>query len=132
MIAIRNYTMKDLAEIERIHREAGLPSQCLPSTENLLFFVRKVVEDNGTVALASFLKMTAEAFVLVDHNHQTPDWRWLALQKLTGVTLREAAVKGMQDVTAWLPPEVENGFGSRLEALGFTKSPWASYSTRLD
>lgn len=132
MTVIRNFTMKDLASVERIHRQAGLPAACLPSAENPLFFIRKVVEDNGTVALASFLKMTAEAFVLVDHNHQSPEWLWMALQKLTGVTLHEAAVKGIQDVSAWLPPEVEPSFGSRLEALGFTKSPWASYSTRLD
>jgi hypothetical protein len=132
MIVVKNYTTEHLAEIQRIHREAGLPPECMPNLENPLFFVRKVVDDNGKVALAGFLKMTAEAFVLVDHEHESPEWRWAALQKLTAVTLHEAAVKTIQDVTAWLPPDVEKSFGSRLEALGFKRSPWPSFSVRLD
>ena len=94
--------------------------------------MRKVVEDNGTVALASFLKMTAEAFVLVDHNHQTPDWRWLALQKLTACTLSEAAKKGVEDVSAWIPPQLDRSFGERLIALGAIRSPWPAYSFILE
>ena len=132
MIVIKSYTAAHLAEIERIHREAGLPPECMPNLENPLFFLRKIVDDNGKVAMASFLKLTAEAFLLVDHAHESPEWRWAALQKLTAATLHEAAVKGVADVTAWPPPEVEKSFGSRLEALGFKKSPWPSYSVRLD
>ena len=66
----------------------------MPNLENPLFFLRKIVDDNGTVAMASFLKLTAEAFLLVDHAHDSPEWRWAALQKLTAATLHEAAVKG--------------------------------------
>lgn len=132
MIVIRNFTQRDLEAVERIHREAGLPSNCMPDLSNPLFFIRKIVDDNGKVAMAGFLKMTAEAFVLVDHGHETPDWRWQALQKLTGSVLNEAAKKGTEDVTCWPPTEIADSFGSRLEALGFTRSPWPSYSVRLD
>ena len=131
MIAVRNFTMRDFEAIRQLHEKSGLPSNCLPNLENQLFFLRKVVDDNGKVALGGFLKMTAEAFVLVDHEHESPEWRWAALQKLTAATLAEATLKGIQDVTAWPPPVLENSFGPRLEALGFTRSPWPSYSVRL-
>lgn len=131
MICVRNYTMDDLSEIQRLHGASGLPANCLPQVESPLFFLRKVIEDNGRVALTSFLKLTAESFILVDHEHETPEWRWQALQKLAAVTLSEAATKGVEDVTAWPPPALEKSFGPRLIDLGFRKSPWASYSVRL-
>lgn len=131
MIGIRSFTMGDLEAVRRMHEQSGLPLNCMPNLENPLFFLRKVVEDNGRVALGGFLKMTAEAFVLVDHSHESPEWRWQALQKLTAATLAEATRKGIEDVTCWPPPVVENSFGPRLIDLGFTRSPWASYSVRL-
>lgn len=131
MIAIRNYTPKDLAEIERLHQKSGLPQECLPNLENPLFFLRKVVDDSGTLALLGCLKLTAEAFVLVDHGHETPEWRWLALQKLTGAVLSEAAKKGVDQVSCWLPPQLEEPFSKRLETLGFLQSPWKSWTVNL-
>jgi hypothetical protein len=139
---VRPYTDEDLAAIVRIHAANGLPPNCLPVCCRLdaagnpihapLFFMRKILEDDGKVALASFLKLTAEAFVFVDHEHATPERRWLALQKLTACTLSEAAKKGVEDVTAWIPPHLDRPFGERLIALGAIKSPWSSYSFLLE
>jgi hypothetical protein len=139
---VRPYTDEDLEAIKRIHAANGLPPACLPAcckadaNGNVpnapLFFMRKILEDDGRVALASFLKLTAEAFVFVDHEHADPERRWIALQKLTAATLSEAAKKGVEDVTAWIPPELNRSFGERLVALGAIKSPWQSYSFLLE
>lgn len=139
---VRLYSDDDLDEIVRIHKANGLPANCLPAcckrdphgnpVNAPLFFMRKVLEDDGRIALASFLKLTAEAFLLVDHEYADPERRLLALQKLTACTLSEAAKKGVEDVTAWIPPHLDRSFGDRLVALGFAKSPWPSYSAVLE
>ena len=139
---VRLYTDDDLEAVVKIHAANGLPPACLPACckrdangnpiNAPLFFMRKILEDDGRVALASFLKLTAEAFVFVDHEHGDAERRWLALQKLTACTLSEAAKKGVEDVTAWIPPQLDRSFGERLIALGFVKSPWQSYSAVLE
>ena len=139
---IRTYTDDDLDEIVRIHKANGLPPTCLPACckrdaagnpiNAPLFFMRKILVDDGRVALASFLKLTAEAFVFVDHEYGDPERRWLALQKLTACTLSEAAKKGVEDVSAWIPPQLDRSFGERLIALGAIRSPWPAYSFILE
>ena len=131
MIRVQDFRMDDLPAIQKIHQANGLPSNCLPDLDNPLFFLRKVVDDGGTICLASFLKLTAEAFLFVDHEHESPEWRWAALQKLTAATLHEASVKGVDSVSAWLPPPLEKSFAPRLVDLGWQRSPWPSYSVNL-
>ena len=139
---IRTYTDDDLDEIVRIHKANGLPPTCLPACckrdaagnpiNAPLFFVKKVIEDSGTLAMFGCLKLTAEAYVLVDHDHGTPEWRWTALQQLAGSVLSEGAKKGLEQVSCWLPPQLENSFAKRLEALGFVESPWKNWTANLE
>jgi hypothetical protein len=139
---VRVYTDDDLEAVQRIHAANGLPPNCLPAcckrdaagnpVNAPLFFMKNVLENGGKVRLASFLKLTAEAFLFVDHEYADAETRWLALQKLTAATLSGAAKKGVEDVTAWLPPHLDRSFGERLIALGFVKSPWPSYSATLE
>jgi hypothetical protein len=139
---VRPFTDDDIDNVVKIYQANELPANCLPAcckrdkagnpVHAPLFFMRKILEDDGKVALASFLKLTAEAFVFVDHDHADPERRWLALQKLTACTLSEAARKGVEDVTAWIPPQLDRSFGERLIALGFNRSPWPSYSAVLE
>ena len=141
-LIVRPYTDDDLEAVQQIHAKNGLPPNCLPvccrrdaagnPVNAPLFFMRRVLSEGGKVRLASFLKLTAEAFVFVDHEYADPETRWLALQKLTAATLSEAAKKGVEDVTAWIPPELNRSFGDRLVALGAVKSPWQSYSFLLE
>lgn len=128
---IRAYREDDLAAIERMHRESGLPANCLPVLTNPLFKVKIVADQQGKVVQAGFVKLTGEAFILVDHTHATPQERLDALEELVVHGLADAAKVGLDDVSAWLPPEVERAFGPRLKALGFRESPWKSYSALL-
>jgi hypothetical protein len=143
MKPIRNYTEADLEEIVRIHKASGLPPECLPRfcqrdeegkpKDAPLFFIRKVFAVGDRVALALFLRLTAEGYLFIDPGFGDAESRWAGLQRITASALSEASIKGCEDVTAWVPPHLEKTFGEkRLTALGFERSPWPSYTARLD
>jgi hypothetical protein len=141
-VKIRNVALeKDLPELQRIFASQGLPMECFPDlyttyqdkpVVNPRYVVKKVVEaPNGTVALAGFVKITSEAFLLLDHEVESPDWRWEALQELVEEVSREARIKGVDVITAFVPHHLIKSFGPRLESMKFMQSPWKSYSRLL-
>jgi hypothetical protein len=125
---IRSFTESDFEALKIIHANNELPAVCLPDASNPLFFVQQVVEHEGVPALAAFLKLTCEPFLLVDHTVADPAWRWQALKNLTDTVTFAAKKHGLEDMTAWVPPDLEKSFGSRLKELGFIKSPWAAHT----
>ena len=129
---IRPYSPTDLQAIVKMHRESGLPMNCLPDLRNTNFKVKVIADHRGKPIVAGFVKQTAEGFILIDHSHATPQERLEALETLVAFALGEAAKQGFTDLSAWLPPEVEKAFGLRLQALGFIRSPWSSYTALLE
>ncbi len=127
---IRDFEARDAIDIHRIHAQSGLPSNCFPNVNDELFFIKEVVELDRKVALAGFLKTTAEAYILVDHNAGTPDWRWGMLQQLAAHGFSRAAAMGLDQCSCWIPPEA-SWFSKRVEALGAVRSPWPSYTFNL-
>jgi hypothetical protein len=128
---IRPYGKEDLAAITRIHAQSGLPPACCPNPANDLFVVKVVADEKGKVVQAGFVKITGEAYVLVDHEFGTPDQRLEIMESLVIRGLYNAAMKGFEDVSCWIPPLVEKSFAPRLKALGFERSPWQSYTAIL-
>lgn len=128
---IRDFESRDFDALSRIFKESGLPQECLPDVGHPLFLVKKVYEEEGHVALIAATKLTAEQYLLVDHAWKTPDSRWSALRQLRDAVVSDVDSRGLQDLTLWAPPQVEKSFGKRLQSLGFTKSPWPSYSLIL-
>jgi hypothetical protein len=128
---IRVYEDRDFDQVKRLHESSGLPAVCMPDLQSPLFCVKLCAEKQKRITQAGFLKLTAEAFVLVDREAGTPGERWATLQELTAATLAEAYARGLDDVTAWVPPALEKGFGRRLIELGWIRSPWQSYSALL-
>ncbi len=98
--------------------------------EDPLFFIKEVVQLDGKVAMAGFLKSTAEVYILVDHNAGNPAWRWAMLQQLAAHGLSRAANMGLDQATCWIPPEADR-FAKRVEALGFVRSPWPSFTANI-
>lgn len=127
---VRPYKAADLETIKRIHRESGLPSNCFPSLTDKRFVVKLVAEQDGRVTQAAFVKLIGEGFILVDHSHSTPGERLEVLTELVAHGLADASAH-VNEVSAWLPPEVEKSFGQRLIDLGWIRSPWQSYSALL-
>lgn len=127
-----------MPRLGEIFRAQGIPPECWPplfikpGLKNPRFIVGKAVEEHGgRVVMAGFVKVTSEAFLILDHTAQTPEWRWDALQKMTEAVAKEARTKGIDVISAWVPNELVDSFGPRLEAMNFVKSPWQSFSLLL-
>ena len=86
----------------------------------------------GKIVGAALLRLTAEAYLLLDPKAGTPRERWEWLLGLHAVTEREAARRGLEDGHAWLPPEIAAKFGKRLTKLGWVRDDeWTPYCKRL-
>lgn len=129
---LRNYDDSDWPQVAELYERSGLPSNCLADATSPLFLIRRVALDSaGRIAMAAFVKLTSEPFLLVDHDSEDASARWEMLQALTRDVCRIAKEQGLEQLTCWVPPDVEGSFGKRLEQLGFQRSPWQSYTMNL-
>jgi hypothetical protein len=130
---IREYTAADLDSLRRLHSAQGMPYQ-FPDLTNPLFLTKLVIErdspnaDSREVVGAILLRLTSEAYFLLDPRAGTPRDRWQALLTLHEAARTDAARCGLDDAHAWLPPQVANAFGRRLSRLGWFREPWPSFS----
>jgi hypothetical protein len=127
---IRNYTDDDLGELEKIHAAQGLPYK-FPNLKSSLFLSKIVLERDSKIVAAALLRLTAEAYVLLDRSSGTPADRWRALLLLHEATRGDAARKGLDDAHCWVPPEVARSFGRRIESLGWEREQWKCFSRML-
>lgn len=140
---IREYTASDLESLRRLHSAQEMPYQ-FPDLTNPLFITKLVIErdspgadgrEPGDIPIASgeiigaiLLRLTSEAYFLLDPHAGTPRDRWQALLTLHEAARSDAARRGLDDAHAWLPPQVANAFGRRLSRLGWFREPWPSFS----
>jgi hypothetical protein len=140
---IREYSPLDLGRLLQIHSQNGLPSNCFPEVvtqdqrtglvvENPLFVVKEVIDHEGQPVMAGFAGVTAEVFLVVDHTAGTPEDRMEWLRELTKMVASKAWARGLNELTAWVPPSLVDSFEKRLIGLGFVKSPWQSYTLPLN
>jgi hypothetical protein len=81
---------------------------------------------------AAFLRLTAEAYLLLDPRAGTPRQRWQWLLELQAAAERDAWQRGLEDVHAWLPPPISKKFGKRLTRLGWLRDDtWTPFCKRL-
>jgi hypothetical protein len=81
---------------------------------------------------AALLRVTSEAYLLLDPGLGTPRERWRWLLGLHAATEQDAARRGLEDVHAWLPPHIAAKFGKRLTKLGWIRDDaWTPYCKRL-
>lgn len=132
---------EDIAKAREIHKANGLDERCFPEIAiktstgmepNPLFVVSEVFEHEGKPALMSFLKITSELYLLVDHTVGTPEERWEWLKAFKEHMKVEAWSHGLDQMTAWIPTDIEESFAKRLEEMGFVKSPWQSWTLNIE
>ena len=139
---IRDYSPNDLGRLLQIHATNGLPESCFPElitqdqrtglvVDNPLFLVKEVVDENGQPVMAGFARATAEVFLIVDHTAGSPEDRMEWLKQLTRMVASKAWARGLDELTAWVPPQLVDSFEKRLLTLGFVRSPWQSYTLPL-
>ena len=100
--------------------------------KNPLFVVKRVYEADGKTAMICFLKARSELYFFIDHTVGTPEERWKWLQEFTEDMKQRAREAGLDQFTAFVPPEIEESFGKRLIDLGFARSRWVPYSMNLE
>jgi hypothetical protein len=125
---IRKCVPADMEIIKDLHAHSNLPEECLPDLNDPLFLHKAVLENEGKIVMGSFLRGAGEIYLLVDHGAGTPEDRWKWLQELKEYMVHEAWLLGLDHFSAWVPPDIEESFAKRLEALGFIKSPWSCYT----
>jgi hypothetical protein len=138
---IRDFEATDLATVKRLMQANGLPPECMPDMvienhlgqkqQNPLFVVKRVYEYKNETALICFLKLRSELYFFIDHTIGTPEERWQMLKEFTEDMRQQAWKKGLDQMTAFVPPEVDKSFGKRMEDLGFVRGPWVPYSMNL-
>jgi hypothetical protein len=90
-------------------------------------------EGNCEVVGAALLRLTAEAYLLLDPRAGTPGDRWKWLLALHAAAERDAWQRGLEDVHAWLPPPIAAKFGKRLERLGWVRDDaWTPFCKKLE
>jgi hypothetical protein len=147
---VREYTEHDLEALQAIHSAQGF-EYTLPDLRNPLFVTKLVLAENapangnqageefsvsnsqsGRIVGAALLRLTAEAYLLLDPDAGTPRERWQWLLALQAAAERDAWQRGLEDVHAWLPPPIAKKFGKRLERLGWIRDDaWTPYCRRL-
>ncbi len=87
---------------------------------------------HGRIIGAALLRLTAEAYLLLDPHAGTPRERWQWLLALHAAAERDAWQRGLEDVHAWLPPPIAKKFGKRIARLGWLRDDaWTPYCKRL-
>jgi hypothetical protein len=152
-VLIREYRDSDLDALRSIHAAQGF-DYSLPDLSNPLFVTRLVLEQDppslcsgaascaraepqpsrsGQLLGAALLRLTAEAYLLLDPRQGTPRDRWNALLALHAATERDAWQRGLEDVHAWLPPPIAHKFGRRLQRLGWLRDDaWTPFCKKLE
>ena len=141
---LREYRESDLAQLRAIHATQGF-DYALPDLSNPLLVTKLVLEKSdavpeqssaaqggGAIVGAAFLRLTAEAYLLLDPRAGTPRQRWQWLLALHAAAERDAWQRGLEDVHAWLPPQIAAKFGKRLARLGWLRDDtWTPYCKKL-
>lgn len=127
-IIVRPFQETDRQAVDAMHREMRL-DYVAPDWGKAL--VSAVVEVDGAPTMAAFLRRTAETYMLFDPKAGRKRDRLGQLLMLHRELLIPAARAGIEDVGAWLPPQIECNFGELLMRLGWKKALWSHYFKEL-
>ena len=141
---VRKYEESDFSALRAIHAAQGF-DYALPDLSNPLFVTKLVLTGeqaapNASAAMpkdkilgAALLRLTAEAYLLLDPQAGTPRERWQSILALHAAAEHDAWQRGLEDVHAWLPPPIATKFGKRIERLGWIRDDkWAPYCKKLE
>ncbi len=128
---LRAYEDGDLETLRKIHASQGF-GYPFPDLSDPIFLSKMVLADEKGIGAAAMLRLTAEAYLLIDPAVGSPRGRWENILELHEGMEREAWGRGLQDVHAWLPPEIAMKFGRRLKGLGWVRDDaWTPYCRRI-
>lgn len=130
-IIVRPFAQADQAEVEAIRSRQGF-EYAVPDWAKMA--VSAVVEVDGQIQVAAFLRKTAEAYLLLDPAQHVPRRERLGQLLMLHKEMAPAAKRaGLADIHCWMPPEIEKRFGALLtnEHFGWSKELWPCYSREV-
>lgn len=87
---------------------------------------------SGSISAAVLLRLTSEAYLLIDPHSGTPQERWERIVALQAAAAHDAYAKGLSDVHCWLPPRIARTFGRRLATLGWRRDDtWTPFCKHI-
>ena len=130
-MTVRDYTDADKQAVAQLHRDMGM-DYLLPDLESPLFVVRKVYELDGRIIGTEFLKLQAEAYLMLDCNLDAVE-KTRVIAHLSRETEREAYNRGLDTLAAYIPEEISTKFSKRLNLLGWSKARdrWVTWFREL-
>jgi len=122
-VRVRDYNPEtDWTAVTRIHAEMGMDYQMPRINKDPLFVVRKVyVDDGGTIVGCEFLKLQAEAYLMLDCTLDTVE-KTRVIAHLSHAVECEAYNRGIDTLVAYIPEDISNKFTKRLNLLGWDKA----------
>lgn len=104
----------------------------LPDLDSPLFIVRKVYELDGRIIGTEFLKLQAEAYLMLDCELDTLS-KTRVIAHLSRETEREAYNQGLDTIAAYIPEDISNKFTKRLTLLGWNQArdKWVTWFREL-
>lgn len=116
--------------LKAIHERMG-SKYPLPNLDSPLVSVKEVCRaDGGKVIGGCAVKLIGEAYLWVDPEAPVRE-RVMAIAHLTRKATMEARRLNIEDISAWIPPDIEPRFAHLLTELGWRKSPWPCWSRLL-
>lgn len=128
LIKVREWTDRDTEKVKEIHESMNI-GYGFPEISSPLFFQKAIAEKNGEITGAGAIRLIGEAFLWIRGCNSIEKGRALAL--IYPELRMKASKNGLEDVSAWIPPHIEESFAPILEGMGFSKSPWASWSIKI-
>jgi hypothetical protein len=129
MLIARPYQAKDEAAIKELYAAQGFDYTAPDWNEMML---STVIEEDGKILMAGFLRPTAEAYLLLNPHDATPKrirlGQFLIVQKELSAAAQEA---GIETVHCWIPPQVAPHFGKLLQHLGWTHPLWPCFAKEI-
>ncbi len=124
------FTEWDQARVKMLYDAMRLPFE-MPNVDSPAFALKEILEDeNGKILGAGAVKIIGEAFLWVDPKINGIR-RVKTVRALVAQAKMEGAKAGFEELSAWIPPQVEPEFGRALYKLGWTPSMWRNWSVKL-
>jgi hypothetical protein len=126
---IRQYKGTDWDAICAWHKASGFDYP-MPDLRSPLVCLLGVAEQDGVPVAASGVKLIGECFYWQDES-APPSVKARAMVKLHKDLERDASRMGLDQVVAYLPPEIDQAFSTRLIKFGWRPSTWKAYAKNI-
>ena len=129
---IREFSPADLAQLEKLLKTQ--PFYTTPQNFESPEYISRFAAENGTgkgVAFG-FCRTIGEALLCIDREWGNPGWRWEAIKEVHNAAVRDAVAKGMTRAVTWVPRELGERWGERLESLGWAPQDRQGYALEIN